>query len=351
MTTRNSVDFPKKITLKELAEHLGLSRTTVSVVLNDSPLARTIAVKTRERIIKAAKELRYKPNYFARYLNERRSYLIGVLSPDLAEGYDAGVLSGIEEYLLHSEYSFFVASHQWSEERVKRTSQLFMERGVEGVILINTEHGSDIDLPMVRIGGRGAHGPCSRVSIDNEIGVREAINHLYELGHRRLAVVKGHKDSADTETRWRAVLHSAKALGLEIKPRLVAQLERLGSQQQSGIVEGERCAKALLSSGERFTAVVAFNDVSAMGVMKKLRECGKSIPVDVSVIGFDDVPAAQMTWPALTTLRQPLRQMGETAAKVLIQSITEVEPNYQRIVLKPELVVRESTARAVTSAN
>ncbi len=346
--TRNAVEPPKKITLRKLAEHLGLSRTTVSVVLNDSPLAQTIATHTRERIIKAARELNYKPNYFARYLNERRSYLIGVLSPDLAEGYDAGVLSGIEEYLLHSEYSFFVASHQWSEDRVKRNSQLFLERGVEGVILINTEHGSDIGLPLVRIGGQGTRGPCNRISIDNEVGIRAAMQHIYSLGHRAIAVVKGHKDSADTEIRWRAVLHTAKALNLHIKPSLVVQLERLGSQQQSGIEEGERCGEHLLKSGEHFTAVLAFNDVSAMGVIKRLRESGKNVPKDVSVVGFDDIPAARMTYPALTTLRQPLRQMGETAATILIEAIEHSGTRQQHVVLNPELVVRDSTSLVQT---
>jgi DNA-binding LacI/PurR family transcriptional regulator len=341
---RNSVESPKRITLKRLAEHLGLSRTTVSVVLNDSPLARTIALKTRERIIQAAKQFNYKPNYFARYLNEGRSYLIGVLSPDLAEGYDAGVLSGIEEFLLESQYHFFVASHQWSEDRVRKTSEIFLERGVEGMILINTEYGSDIDLPQVNIGTRRARVRGTCVSIDNAVGVREALNHLYALGHSEIAVVKGHKDSADTEVRLRAVREGARELGMKIHPELVVQLERLGSQQNSGIEEGVRCAERLLATGRKFTAVVAFNDTSAMGVIKKLHEIGKSVPGDVSVVGFDDIPAAQVTYPTLTTLRQPLREMGATAARELIAMLAEGERSND-IVLKPELIVRSSTGR------
>lgn len=346
---RNSVESPKRITLKGLAEHLGLSRTTISVVLNDSPLAKTIAPKTRERILQAAKQLNYKPNYFARYLNERRSYLIGVLSPDLAEGYDAGVLSGIEEYLLESEYHFFVASHQWSQERVRKTSEIFLERGVEGMILINTEYGSEINLPQVNIGTRRANVRGTCVSIDNETGIREALTHLYALGHREIGVVKGHKDSADTEVRLRAVRRGARELGITLRPELIVQLERLGSQQNSGIEEGVRCAERLLATGRNFTAVVAFNDTSAMGVIKKLHEIGKSVPGDVSVVGFDDIPAAQVTYPTLTTLRQPLREMGATAAGELIQMLAEGE-HENDIVLKPELVVRSSTGRVSPKA-
>jgi LacI family transcriptional regulator len=339
---RNSVETPKRITLKALAEHLGVSRTTVSVVLNDSPLAKTIAQKTRQRILEAAKQFNYKPNYFARYLNERRSYLIGVLSPDLAEGYDAGVLSGIEEFLLESEYHFFVASHQWSAERIEKTSKLFLERGVEGMILINTEHGSKLDLPQVNIGTRRAHVTGTCVSIDNDIGIREALEHLSSLGHRKIAVVKGHKDSADTEIRLRAIQHHARRLGISIHPELVVQLERLGSQQNSGIAEGVRCAERLLATGRKFTAVVAFNDTSAMGVIKKLHEVGMNVPDHVSVVGFDDIPAAEVTHPTLTTLRQPLREMGASAARELI-SIIEQGEREDDIVLKPELIVRAST--------
>jgi DNA-binding LacI/PurR family transcriptional regulator len=337
---------PQKVTLKFLSERLGLSRTTISVVLNNSPLANTIAPATREYVLKAAKKYNYKPNYFARYLNQRRSYLIGILSPDLAEGYDAEIFGGIEEHLLKTEYQYFVTSHQWSRERIQRTAQLFLERGVEGVILINTPIDFEIDVPAIRIGRRIAAGKGMAISIDNEVGVRCALSHLVSLGHRKIAFIKGHTDSIDTESRWDAIARTAKSFSLELDPRLVVQLERLGMQQTSAIEEGAACAGELLSRSSEFTALVAFNDVSAIGAMHKFRDAGLRVPEDVSVVGFDDVIAARIAYPQLTTVRQPLRMMGECAARELVKSISEGTANGGEITMSPELVVRNSTTTA-----
>jgi DNA-binding LacI/PurR family transcriptional regulator len=335
--------MPKKVTLKFLSERLGLSRSAISIVLNNSPLASTFASQTRERILKAAEEYKYKPNYFARYLNQRRSYLIGVLSPDLAEGYDAGVLAGIEEYLLQSNYHFFVASHQWSKTRVERTTQMFLERGVDGIILVNTDLGSEVDLPVVKIGKAGTGGRGTSIIINNHEGIQRALEHLVSLGHRKIAFFKGHKDSADTEDRWDAVVTAARNLSIKVNPKLVLQLERVGTQQTSAIEEGTRCAEQLLSSHREFTALMAFNDISAIGAINRFREDGWCIPQDLSVVGFDDVVAARITYPPLTTVQQPLRKMGEIAAREVISAITDGAKD-QQLVLTPELVIRNSTA-------
>ena len=170
--------MPKKVTLKFLAERLGLSKSAVSSVLNNAPLARSFAPETRERIYKAAEEYKYKPNYFARYLNHQRSYLIGVLSPDLAEGYNANVLGGIEDYLLQSDYRYFLATHEWSNTRIERTIQMFLERGVDGLILINTPLSSEVDLPLAVIGNADTVERGISIVIDNHAGIRLALEHL-----------------------------------------------------------------------------------------------------------------------------------------------------------------------------
>jgi DNA-binding LacI/PurR family transcriptional regulator len=335
----------KKVTLKFLAERLGLSKAAVSSVLNNAPLARSFARETRERIFKAADEYNYKPNYFARYLNHRRSYLIGVLSPDLAEGYNAGVLEGIEEHLLQSDYHYFLASHEWSEARIERTIQMFMERGVDGIILINTPLSSGVELPLAVIGkANGAQRGIS-IMIDNHAGIRRALEHLVSLGHRKIAFIKGHKDSADTEDRWDAVVTAAQHLAIKVDPKLVVQLERLGAQQISALEEGARCAQRLLSRRREFTALMAFNDISAIGALNCFREHGRRIPQDLSVVGFDDVLAARIVYPALTTVQQPLQVMGETAAREVIKAIANGAKD-QQLVLTPQLVVRNSTAPA-----
>jgi LacI family transcriptional regulator len=192
------------VTLKFLSERLRLSKSAISSVLNNSPLARTFSSKTRERIFKAAEEYNYKPNYFARYLNQRRSYLIGVLSPDLAEGYNTSILGGIEKHPLHSDYHYFLASHEWSKARIEQTLQMFLERGVDSIILINTPLNSEVDLPLAVIGKASTVERGISITIDNHVGIRGALEHLVSLGHRKIAFFKGHRDSADTQDRWDA---------------------------------------------------------------------------------------------------------------------------------------------------
>jgi LacI family transcriptional regulator len=343
--------MPKKVTLKFLAERLGLSKSAISSVLNNTPLARSFAPETRERIYKAAEKYKYKPNYFARYLNHRRSYLIGVLSPDLAEGYSAGVLAGIEQHLLQSDYHFFLASHEWSKTRIERTIQMFLERGVDGIILINTRLSSEVDhLPLAVIGKADSGERGISITIDNHAGIRLALQHLVSLGHRKIAFIKGHKESADTEDRWNAVVTAARSLSIKVDPNLVVQLERLGAQQISAIEEGARCAQQLFSRHGDFTALMAFNDISAIGAINCFREHGWRIPQDLSVVGFDDVVAARIVYPALTTVQQPLQLIGETAAREVINAITHGVKD-QQLVLTPQLVVRNSTAPARVTAS
>jgi LacI family transcriptional regulator len=337
--------MPKRVTLKFLAQRLGLSKAAISSVLNNSPLARSFAPETRERIYKAAEKYKYKPNYFARYLSHRRSYLIGVLSPDLAEGYNANVLGAIEEYLLQSDYRYFLATHEWSKTRIERTIEMFLERGVDGLILINTPLRSEVDLPLAVIGKADRVRRAVSIVIDNHAGMRRALEHLVSLGHRKIAFIKGHKDSADTEDRWDGFVTAARALSIKVDPRLVVQLERLGAQQISAIEEGARCAQQLLSRRREFTALMAFNDISAIGAINRFREHAWRIPEDLSVVGFDDVVAARIVYPSLTTVQQPLQLMGQMAAREVINAITHGVKDEQ-MVLTPQLVVRNSTAPA-----
>jgi len=346
VSTRKSNEEPR-VTLKFLAERLGLSRTTISFVLSNSPMARTIAPQTRERILKAAKEYEYRPNFLARSLSQGRSYLIGVLSPDLAEGYDASLLAGIEQYLFQSDYHFFVASHQWSESRIRRTAELFQERGVEGVILVNSDSFPKSHLPVVRIARHDPPLKGTSLIVDNHEGVRRALEHLVSLGHRKIAFIKGHPGSADTEDRWDSVLVAANQLSIRIDPSLIAQLERVGTQPMAPVEEGMRCAEQLLPHRGEFTALLAFNDISAIGAINRFRDAGWSIPEDLSVVGFDDVIEASITYPALTTVQQPLRLMGATAAREIISAITD-GPQDRQIVFSPQLIVRNSTAAVKT---
>lgn len=339
---------PSKVTLKFFAEHLGLSKTTISIVLNNASRASSISVQTRERILQAAKHFNYRPNFLGRSLNDGRSYLIGVVSPDLSEGYTSGILAGIENFLIESEYHFFIASHCWSETRAQKTFQLFAERSVDGVIMVNTPYVPELTLPTVHIGVHKAEMPGPSLIVDNHSGILQAMTYLVSRGHRRIAFIRGHEGSADSEDRWNAVLAAAQQLSIEIDYALVVQLERLGVLSLSAIEEGARCAERLEPMRGLFTALMSFNDMSAIGAMNRLRLAGWNIPEEVSVVGFDDVPESRITYPTLTTVRQPLHAMGEAAARELISSI-KVGVCRKTTVFKTELIVRESTSDATSA--
>ena len=335
-------DSGHRITLKKLAEHLGLSRTTISMILNDVPEVTRFPEYTRKRVVESAKRLGYRPNYFARSLNRKPTYLIGVIVPDLGNGYEAALLSGFERRLLDTEYTSFVSSHFWSTSVLQRHIETLCDRGAEGLLLINSTLSKSPGIPVVTISAHRSPSWSTRVSIDNAFGIREAISHLVRLGHKEMAFIKGHERSGSTEDHWNAVLSTCKDVGIRVDPRLTVQLERLDPTGMRPAEEGSIAAQKLLGRGKRFTALVAYNDISALGAMIALREAGHKVPEDVSVMGFDDIEFASIAYPPLTTIRQPLREIGATAAELLMRKIAKNEV-VENIRVKPELIVRSST--------
>ena len=338
----SQADAGDRLTLKKLAEHLGLSRTTISMILNDIPEAARFPESTRRRVVESAKKLGYRPNYFARSLGRKRSYLIGVIAPDFGNGFEAAVLSGFERRLLNTGYTSFISTHLWSAELLQRHVETLCDRGAEGLLLINSTPAESPGIPAVTICTDRSPIWSTRVSIDNSFGIGEAINHLVSLGHREIAFIKGPEGSGDTEERWNAVLATCKTLGLRVNPRLTVQLERLDPPGTRHAEEGRIAAQELLRRGKPFTALVAFNDVSALGAMTALREGGHKVPEDVSIVGFDDIEFASIAYPPLTTLHQPLQEMGATAAELLLRKLANDE-KVQSLRVRPELIVRSST--------
>jgi LacI family transcriptional regulator len=338
----SQADVGDRITLKKLAEHLGLSRTTISMILNDIPEAARFPESTRKRVVESAKRLGYRPNYFARSLGRKRSYLIGVIAPDFGNGFEAAVLSGFERRLLNTGYTSFVSTHLWSSELLQRHVETLRNRGAEGLLLINSTPGESPGIPAVTICSDRSPIWSTRVSIDNVLGISKAINHLVSLGHREIAFIKGPDWSGDTEERWNAVLAICKTLGLRVDLSLTVQLERLEPAGTRHAEEGLIAAQKLLRRGKRFSALVAFNDISALGAMTALREAGRKVPEDVSVMGFDDIEFASIAYPPLTTVRQPLHEMGATAAELLLRKLAKDEV-IEDIRVRPELIVRSST--------
>jgi len=331
--------------LKKLAEHLGLNPATVSVVLNEVP-GRAIPQATRDRIKAAAKELNYRPSLLARSLRNRRTLSIGILVPELGDGYHTQVMSGIGDHLMDAGYFYFTAHHRHRKNLVEEYSQMLLGRGAEALIAIDTLLEHPFPVPVVAVAGHRPIDGVTNVVLDHRFAAELALTHLHSLGHRRIAFMRGQPFSSDSDERWRSMVRVAREVGIAIRPELTVQLDRDVSSPELGYP----VIQHLLSNTEQFTALVAFNDMSAIGAIRALQDSGLQVPADVSVIGFDDINAAAFNNPRLTTIRQPLTNMGRMAAQCVLNRIHGRERFRKQIIVEPELVVREST-RAIQPGN
>ena len=335
---------PKRVTLRVLADRVGLSPATISLVMNHASVADSIPRETQERIFAAARELNYRPSFAARWARTARSFTIGVLVPEVSEGYASLVLSGIDSFLLREGYFYFVASHRHLDDLIDEYPRLLLARSVDGIIAVDTPWRSDLSIPVASISGHTRTNGITNILLDHDRAAELALGHLQKLGHKRIAFIKGQEFSSDTAARWQSINKAAAQLGLDVSPKLTVQLETdLASPEL-----GYRVTKRLLERKVRFTALFAFNDVSAIGAIEALRSQGLNVPRDVSVVGFDDIQTAAFQRPQLTTVRQPLKKMGMIAAETLLRRIARPDDDsYPRqIVIEPELVVRKSTAQA-----
>jgi LacI family transcriptional regulator len=330
----------QRVTLKTLAEHLHLTAGTISAALNDSAAARAIPEHTKRRILEAARELNYKPNYFARSLRLQRTYTIGVIAQQIGDPYGAAIISGIEEYLRDTEYFFLTVIHRHDQRVLQTYSQMLLARGVEGFITVDTSIKEKPALPTVAVAGHSHVPGVTNITIDHKVAARLALSHLLEHGHRDIAFLKGQKDSSDSKTRWAAICDVAKELGVRLQPALTVQIETDLATPELGYP----AAKVLLARKKHFTALFAYNDISAIGAISAFQESGIRVPEDISVVGFDDIQTAAYMTPPLTTVRQPLKKMGEIAARTLLEQIEESTRYVPEILITPELVVRKSTA-------
>ncbi len=324
-----------------MSAHLGLSAAAISRVLNRTAAAKSIPKATQERIFAAARELNYRPNALARSLRRGHSMTVGVLVPEVSEGYATLVLSGIEHALLQAGYVYILISHHHRTELIERSLVMLSERSVDGVIAIDTALVTGPHLPTVTVSCPLEQEGVTNIVLHHKRAAELAFDHVAGLGHRSIAVIKGQTFSSDTKSRWVATRMAAQRAGLKLDPKLVVQLEGDAPTHEPGYF----AAQQLMASNVPFTAVMAFNDVSAIGAIRALREAGLRVPQDVSVVGFDDVQSAAFQNPGLTTVRQPLRTMGILAAESLVRQIGagDGHPPAKQLVVDPELVVREST--------
>jgi len=329
------------VTLKALAERVGLTPGTISAVLNASEASKAIPQHTQDRILVAARELNYQPNFFARTLRSKRTYTVGVIAQEIGDAYSGPIISGIESYLRDRNYFFLTGIHRHDPQLFDQYSQLLLRRGVEGFITIDLNLPHSLPLPTVAIAGHRRYGGVTNIVLDHRRAAELAISHLLELGHERIAFMRGNPASSDSETRWQNICAVADDLDVKVRPELKLQIET----EESSPELGYGITKRLLASGEKFTALFAYNDLAAIGAIRAIREAGLEVPTDVSVVGFDDIEAANYHSPTLTTVRQPLKEMGEIAAKTLMQAI-ESKRGADEIAIKPQLMVRQSTVAA-----
>ncbi len=348
------------VTIRDVAKMSGFSASTVSIVLNNAPLARYIPPPTKARIQKAAKTLGYHPNVFAKSLRSKRNHTVGVMVFDITDPYCTLILRGIENSLYQASYLQILADAHNERGRFERYLEMLLERRIEGLIVLANWLYLDINLladiergkiPTVIIGRELESNATSSVIVDDEGGAYSALSHLYSLGHRKIAFVRGPNALSSSKARWRGVQRFAKDTGLELDPKLIVDLpDQLNPNV--GVDDGFRMTEELFKRKRPFTALMAYDDMTAFGALRALAKAGIKVPGNCSVVGFDDINPSQIFVPALTTVRQPMEAMGAAAVVIVNDAITAAAENRAFGVihrkLAAELVVREST-RAVPS--
>ncbi|HTC94934.1 MAG TPA: LacI family DNA-binding transcriptional regulator [Terriglobales bacterium] len=332
---------PEPTSLKKLADYLGVSPATVSVVLRDVP-GRTIPQTTRDRIKAAAKKFNYRPSLLARSLRCKQTSTIGVLVPELGDGYHTQMMSGIGNQLMNAGYFYFTAHHRHRKDLIEEYSQMLLGRGAEALIAIDSALEHPFPVPAVAVAGHRPIEGVTNIVLNHRRAAELTLSHLYSLGHRNIAFMRGQTFSSDSDDRWRYLVQVAREIGIAVKSDLIVQLN-LDSQSPE---LGYPVVQHLLCNKKKFTALVSFNDIAAIGAVRAFRDFGLRVPEDISVIGFDDINAAAFSTPRLTTIRQPLAEMGRLAAQSVLNRIRGLEKFQVEIVVEPELVVRESTSAA-----
>lgn len=326
--------------IKDIARIARVSHPTVSRALQNSPL---VNPKTAEKIRKIAREAGYKPSAVARGLVTRRTRTIGLVVTTVSDPFTCEVVTGIEQTANDHGYCVYLADSNADPEREKKVVQTFAEQRVDGIIVTSSRVGalhlpllSEMMVPIVLVNDQHPGSVAHSVLICNEDGTRMLTEHLIGLGHRRIAYIgdqSGYQSDTERMVGYRMALEAA---GIPLHKDLVVHGD--------GKPGAALCAmNSLLDLREPPTAVCCYNDMTALGTMRAIRMRGLRVPEDISVVGFDDLFLAAYTEPPLTTIRQPMRRMGQLAMESLVQLMTGQE-SVSQIHIPAEMIVRESTA-------
>ena len=327
------------VSIKDIARLAGVSHSTVSRALRHSPL---IPATTAVRIREIAAQEGYSASAIARSLVTSRSEAIGVVVTSIADPFNGEVVAGIEEAANQQGYTVILANSQADPRREIEVVRSFQARRVDGILVASSRVGalhtpllSELQIPIVLLNNQHPSQFCHSVRFDNKAGAHQAARHLVELGHTRIAYLGDQFGLYSDTERFAGFSKCLREAGLPIKASLIVRAD--------GKPEGARAAiRKMLAGPHRPTAVFCYNDMSALGVLQEAALQGLRIPTDLSVTGFDDIFFASYLMPPLTTVRQPMKEMGKRAMELLLAVIRKTEKE-QSILIEGELIVRGST--------
>jgi LacI family transcriptional regulator len=336
------------ITLDDVAQAAGVSTATVSRVINHFP---RVAEQTRRRVLDAIERLEYTPNFAGRMLATQRTHTIGLIITDITNPFYPAVVRGVEAAALSLGFNVLLYDTGEDKQREAQALQLLRERQVDGLVVCSSRLGkarlaqlAQGKTPLVFINSQPAPSSVGSVETDHEAGMRSAVEHLARLGHRRIAYLGGPHGSQVQQRRLKAFRDATNDLGVQPED---------GSQEPTvdGGSEGTRELLARRDPAVRATALITYNDLMASGALLAARAVGWRVPEELSLIGHDDIPMAALLTPALTTVRQPMQELGSRAVAILVAHLqSTVTANPTVLTLHPQLIVRASTAPLTTSS-
>ncbi|MER5303771.1 LacI family DNA-binding transcriptional regulator [Streptomyces lasiicapitis] len=335
---------PRPVRLRDVADTAGVHPATASRALNPATRAQ-VGADTARRVLRVAKDLGYRPNPIARSLKTARSHTVGLIVPDLANPYFPPIVRGVESVLEPAGHHAWIVDTRGDPERERAQIESLRSRQVDGLIVatalrehpyLRALHAEGVPVVLVNRSVEGLDVPC--VSPDDTSGITQAVRHLLGLGHTRLALLGGPSRTSTGAARTRAFRHAVRDAGLADDPALLAEAAEWSEES------GARAMRQLLDNRSEFTAVVAGNDLLALGCYDVLAEHGIDCPGAISVVGFNDMPFLSRLRPALTTVRVPHHAVGAEAARMLFDCMAEPARPARSLLLPVSLVVRESTA-------
>ncbi|GAB0110524.1 LacI family DNA-binding transcriptional regulator [Pseudoalteromonas distincta] len=333
----------KKVTINSVASHAGVSKKTVSRVLNNEP---NVSASTREKVLAVFKELDYTPNPIARGLAQNRSFIIGCLYDNPSKSYITRVQTGALAACKENNYNLLIHPCEFrGEELINNVDQLLQTSRLDGIVLTPpfgdfpelADFLKSKKIPYARVASAVLQDDSISVRSNDEQGAFEITEHLIKLGHKSIAFIKGHPDHSATQQRFKGYRRSLSSHGIEFDERLV---EEGNFSYHSGVDS----ARSILDLSPRPTAVFASNDYMAAAVLKLATQRQLKVPDDISIAGFDNAPIARHIWPGLTTIAQPVEEMTKQAVTQLILHISQPQEQPYQITLESQLITRESTS-------